>query len=88
MDTVIRFKFDGTLQDNLTWDDLETLESGKMGASKNVLARFVVDAEGNPMPEDKARKALGALKISQIQGVLSQFMDLVNAQATNPPTAA
>lgn len=76
------------MQDNLTWDDLEILESGKVGASKNILARFVVDANGNPVPEDKAKKALGALKIAQIQNVMAQFMALINDAAINPPTAA
>lgn len=88
MDTVIRFKFDGTMQDNLTWDDLEILESGKVGASKNILARFVVDENQKPVPEDKAKKMLGALKVAQIQNVMAQFMTLINDAAINPPTAA
>lgn len=84
----IRFKFDGTFQDNITWDDLEILESGKMGASKNILARFVVDAKDDPMPFEDAKKLLGKLKVSEIQGVLTRFMELVNNAAVTPPTAA
>jgi hypothetical protein len=84
----IRFKFDGTAQENLTWDDLEVLESGKMGASKNVIARFVVDAADQPVPYERAKKELGALKMKDIQVVLTRFLELLNDNALNPPTAA
>ena len=87
-DIKIRFKFDGNMQDALTWDDLEIIESGRMGASKNVLARFVVDAAGNPMPFEEAKKLMGKLKLSEVSGVLQQFMELVNNAAVNPPNAA
>lgn len=84
----IRFKFDGTLQDNLTWDDMEVLESGRMGAAKNVLARFVVDDAEKPVPFETAKKNLGALKLRDIQGVLEQFTKLISESAINPTNAA
>ena len=76
------------MQEVLTWDDLEVLESGKAGASKNILARFMVDAAGESVPFEQAKKQLGALKIKQIQEVLAQFMSVMNDTAVNPPTAA
>lgn len=86
--TTIRFKFDGEPKDNLTWDDLEILETGKMGASKNILARFVVDASDQPVPLEQAKKQLGSLKLSQIEATLKAFMELLSGNAINPPTAA
>lgn len=85
---MIRFKFDGAPRDNLTWDDLEILESGKMGKSKEILARFVVEADEAPMPFEKANKQLGALKLSEIEGVLKSFMELLTSDAINPTNAA
>lgn len=85
---MVRFKFDGNIRDALTWDDLEILESGKIGASKNILARFVVDDTGQPVPEAQARKQLGNLKMSEIEGVVKAFMELITGQAINPPSAA
>lgn len=85
---MIRFKFDGGVKDNLTWDDLEILEGGKIGASKNILARFVVDDAGNPVPEAEAKRQLGQLKMSEIESTLKAFMDLMTGAAINPPNAA
>lgn len=85
---MVNFKFEGAPKDNLTWDDLEILESGKMGASKGVLARFVVGGDGNYLPFDEANKTLGKLKLSEIEGVLKQFMEILTGDALNPTTAA
>lgn len=85
---MIRFKFDGAPKDNLTWDDLEILESGKMGESKKILARFVVDDALQPVPFVEANKSLGQLKLSEIEGVLKSFMELLTSDAVNPTNAA
>ena len=84
----IRFKFEGSAKDNLTWDDLEILESGKIGQSKSILARFVVDELEKPIEFDKALKMLGSLKMAQIEEVLSSFTKLMSEDAINPPKAA
>jgi len=86
--TTVRFKFDGEPKDNLTWDDLDILESGKMGAAKNILARFIVDKNDKPVPFEKAKKQLGSLKLGEIEPVLQAFMDLLQGEAVPPPTAA
>lgn len=83
----IIFKFNGSVQDNLTWNDLETLEAGRIGASKNILARFIVDESGKPIPIDKAKEILGQLKMKEIEGVLSEFTKLMTEGALNPQTA-
>ena len=85
---MIQFKLDGTIKETLTWDDLETLESGKIGAAKNVLARFVVDESGNPVDFETAKKILGKLPISQIEKVMGDFMNVMTGTALPPPTAA
>ena len=87
MDT-IRFKFEGEPKDNLTWDDLEILESGKIGQSKTILARFVVDDSEKPVPFEDALKMLGQLKMGQIEGVISSFTELMSNKAINPQNAA
>lgn len=84
----VRFKFDGDMKDALTWDDLEILEGGKIGQSKNILARFVVDEHEKPVPFEKAKKQLGQLTMGQIEETLKAFTDLMTSNAINPPTAA
>lgn len=88
----INFKFDGSIRDVLTWDDLEiieeTQETGRVGKAKNILARFVVDEQGKPVPHDKAKKLLGSLTITQIETTLASFSKLLQGEAVSPPTAA
>lgn len=85
---MIRFKLTDDIKDSLTWDDLEVLESGKIGAAKNILARYMVDEQDKNVPLEHAKKQLGALKISQIEKVMQDFMKLMTNTALNPPTAA
>lgn len=84
----IRFKFDGSVRESLTWDDLEVLEEGKIGKSKNILARFMVDEAGKGIGFDEAKKQLGKLKMSQIEETLQAFTKLMQDDAIPPRTAA
>jgi len=84
----VKFAFTESAQDSLTWEDIETLESGNIGKARSILARFVVDDSEKPVPFDDAMSTLGKLKISEIQGVLENFAKLMSEQAVNPPNAA
>lgn len=84
----IHFKFDGSVRDSLTWDDLEILEEGKVGKSKNVLARFMVDEAGKALPLEEAKRQLGKLKMAQIEETLQTFTKLMQEDAIPPQTAA
>ncbi len=63
--------------DALTWNDLDAMqeaqETGKIRSIRRILARFMVDAEGNLIPEDEAMKILGLLRISQIKNTVEAF---------------
>lgn len=84
----VKFKIDGAIKDNLTWDDIEILEGGKIGKSKDILARFVVDESENPVPFEQAKKQLGKLTMTQVEKVMQEFLRLMTDSAVNPPTAA
>jgi hypothetical protein len=84
----VNFAFTESAQDSLTWEDIETLESGNISKARAILARFVVDDNKNPVPFDDAMSTLGKLKISEIQGVLESFAKLMSEEAVNPQIAA
>lgn len=85
--TAIKFKFDGSVKDVLTWDDIEILEEGRIGKAKNILARFIVDENDKPIPFEEAKKQLGKLKMGQIEETMQAFTVLMKEEAIPPQTA-
>lgn len=84
----IRFAFTEDLQKTLTWDDIDTIESGKIGKSKSVIARFVVDENNKPVGVEKAEEILGKLTLAEIQPVLEEFAKVMSEGAVTPTNAA
>lgn len=83
----IRLKVD---DNRLTVDDLIALDEGtvsKPRVMRDLMARFLVDEAGEYLPDDAARKAIGALTVTQLKKVIEQFTENVNAlkiDAVNP----
>lgn len=85
----LRFKLEGSLAEELTWDEIEILEIPKVGAAKNILARYMVDENDQPIPYEQAVKTLGKIKgATAILEAVNAFMGYIKDGAVNPPTAA
>jgi len=86
----LRFTLDSDL---LTWDDWIALEELKetytasgSKAVRDVLARFLVDADGQIMDPAEARAALGRLKVKEIPAAMEALIAAKNKAAQLPPT--
>lgn len=72
MDT-IKFKID---PDRMTFGDLIAMEDSKSATWKerrDLLARHMVDTDGNYLEIDKARDTLSGLTIAQLTGTVDSF---------------
>lgn len=78
-------KFDGTkIAADVTWGDLETLESGSHKKSIEILARFMLDDNGNPLTPQKAIEILRALKPREAGNIIGEFYKTLKNNAVNP----
>ena len=85
---MFRFKIDGSLSDDLTWDEIEVLESRKVGAAKNIIARYLVNDNDEPIPLEEAKRRLGKLKGKEIEKAVEDFANYLQDTVINPQTAA
>ncbi len=69
----VKFNVTYTRVKDLTVDEFIALQEGNMRIIKNVLSRFVVDENGQYLPEDQAKPLVGKLTLEQLQGVVSTF---------------
>lgn len=74
----------------LTLDDLIALEDtgSNVRALKVILARFVVNGSGNPVPRADAEAMVGSLNVSQVREATEKFSAAVKelqATAVPPP---
>ena len=63
-------------ENRLTLDDLIRLEEGEknMRFLRDLFARFVLGPDGEYLPEETARKVVGALNLDEVLQVKDQFM--------------
>jgi hypothetical protein len=63
--------------DKLTWAELDMMEeasdTGKIRPIRRILARFMVDEDGQPLTHEAAMATLGALKLSEIRQATEAF---------------
>jgi hypothetical protein len=67
--------------ETLTIDDLIALEEGNAKSIRGIrdlLARFAVDDNGQPMPLDEAIVALGKFSVSDLMGAVDQLKAAVS----------
>ena len=89
-DTVIRFKIDRD-KNNMTWEDYETIELAQEGEVKlrllrPLVARFMVDENGNPIPHKDAMKTLASLPLVEVRDVFTQFANAFRETAVPNPS--
>lgn len=84
----MNIKLDGKkIAEDVTWGDLETLESGTHKASIEIISRFMITEEGNPIPQSKARETLRKLKPTEAGKLIGEFYKALKEGAVNPPIA-
>lgn len=64
---------DERLKEFVTIDDFIAYQEGKIRGMKNVIAHFVIGADGQYMEYEKALKLIGSLTITQLLNVSSKF---------------
>jgi len=85
----MKFKIDGKIEDSLTWEEFEGMQSGNFMSMRPIISRFVVDDETEvPVPQPEAFKRLGALKMAEVAEIVKQFSETMRLAAVNPTIAA
>lgn len=82
----IHFRLSENAVNEMTWEEYEAFEmiqegNVKLSRLRPILARFIVDDEGNPIPRAEAMKQLGAISIAQIKDVVAEFTSSLTATA-------
>jgi len=72
----IKFRIDA---ERITLNDLIAIEDGLTSrASRALLARCLVDAEGDYMPEEEALQVIGGLNLLVLKRAVADFVAAVN----------
>jgi hypothetical protein len=84
MDT-IRFQINKD-KTGLTWEEYETIELAqegdvKMRRLRPLVARFMVDEQGQPLPHKDAVDILGRLPLDEIKDVFAKFTEAMTTSA-------
>lgn len=83
---MLKFRLDKSIEETLTWAEYEAVSAGDMSKMRKIMARFLVDDNGNPVPD--AYDALGKLKLHEIKQAAEAFAAAMQEAAVNPTTAA
>lgn len=79
----IKFRID---EQRMTFDDFIAMAEGGLREKRDVMARFVIDADGNYLSESEGREAVGRLPIVQVKTAISDFLD--EFSRVNPQSGA
>jgi hypothetical protein len=72
----------------VTWGDLEDLQSADLRTVREVLCRFAFDDEGEPMDQQTAFEELRTYPVAQVMGWAKTLGDAVAEAAVPPQTPA
>jgi len=66
--------------DELTWEQYEAVQDAAAGGVnfrqfREIVAQFMVDERGEPVPVDEARRALGKLKMPEIKEAINALAE-------------
>lgn len=86
---LVKLRITDELAKQIELDELVALQELGEGKSRyrelrNLLARFAVNPDNMPIPENEARKLIGSLKLSELNVVADAFFKEVKALAVNP----
>jgi DNA-binding transcriptional regulator LsrR (DeoR family) len=74
--TIINIKVD---LDRFTLDDVIAMESRSAASLRDTIAKCLLDANGNFMETNEARKVIGGLTLRELQTVSAQFAQAMGA---------
>lgn len=78
--------------EELTLDDLVALEEGSVSTRilRDLISRFLVDDDGNPIPEEDAIKIAGKMRMREMKEVATALTDEIKRikDETIPPVNA
>jgi hypothetical protein len=69
--------------DKISWDEWIGIQHNDYETGRNVMARFMVRGV-NAIPEQEARRLLGALPTSKMTRCINQFTETLQGMASNP----
>lgn len=72
----------------LKWRDIEAVESQKLSLMRPIIARYMVDEEGNRLDIEQASEILLDLDWDEMSQVSDAFLAFVKEATVNPQTAA
>lgn len=82
----IRFEIDSEfIQEAMTVQDYILLESRNMRAAVHLLAKCMIDANGQRVPEDVARQRILKMKLKELNMALDGFIQKFEHLSVNPP---
>jgi hypothetical protein len=65
--------------EDLTFDEMIDIQEGNLRRAKDILAKFVTDANGKKLEDHAAQELLGKVKIHQVRQVFAEFGEQVKA---------
>lgn len=72
------------IKDMVTVDELIAMQEGVIRVIRNVLARFVVDEQGQYVDEGEGLRTLGKLSIRQLEETAIEFQKGLEGRAVPP----
>lgn len=59
--------------DDLTFDEMISIQEGSLKQAKGILVRFATDENGKALPEDVANAEIGQLSLTQMRELFAEF---------------
>lgn len=84
----MNFKIESGIESELTIDDLIALQEGQARAVRDILSKFAFNDNGKKIEVDEARKIIGKMKLSEIEGITAQFSAALKDATANPTSAS
>lgn len=72
----------------LTFEELVLLEEGRAKSTRAVLARYIVNENGEALGEEEGMRVLNQLKVWEVAKLARDFTRAIKEAAINPPIGA
>jgi hypothetical protein len=82
-DIVLRVDLD-RVKDSVTVNEMIGMQRGNFAAIRNVVSRFVVDENGNYVPEEEAQELIGEKPLRVLEELSQEFRNKIEETAVPP----
>lgn len=72
----------------ILFEDIQNGEDFSARAAREIIAAFMVDDSGKPMPRQKAYKLFGGWHKEEIEQAVTALMEAFNQKAVPPPSGS